>query len=163
MEYHIFGLFHTNKQFKITKCLMAIALVLCFSLCSLLLCSCIGPGPADWQYELPNNYFVFRPNSATIEIHGKNGVVVNNYVTCFAYNEIYVCARSLDLEQDNQYFFDDIMNMDFDNAKYYIINTETGDVYNALTEKEYNTLCQELNIISLCDWIDTYPKPKGAR
>lgn len=164
MDKLIFGQRHKNKQFTLT--LRNVVLIFCLFCCcfNLFLCSCVGM--SDWEYELPNNYSVTRLNASTINIYNDNalgGPVIDNYVTRFAYNERFVCARRLVLDDDKRYFSKDIMAMDFEQAVYCIIDTQTHDVYDLLNKDEFDLLCKELEIENLCDWIDTYPKPKGAK
>ena len=164
MDKFILGKQHTNKRFALIlkKVVLISSLFLfCFSF---FLCSCVGL--SDWEYELPNNYSVIRSNASTIDIYNNNvlgGPALRSYITRFAYNERFVCARRLVLDDDKQYFFKDIEKMDFDQAVYCIIDTQTYDVYDLLSENEFNLLCTELGIENLCDWIDTVPKPKGAK
>ena len=145
-------------------CILAVTLVACFF--NLFIFSCFGPGLSDWEYELPNDYYVVRVNSDTIGIGIKNengysySTVIDNYIVCFAYNDKYVCARRFELAERIRQ--EEILKMNIEEAKYCIINTETNDVYGSLTAEEYETLCNEFNIIDLCDWINTYPTPDGA-
>lgn len=129
------------------------------------LSSCIGPGLSDWEYELPNDYYVVRANSISIGIgikdKGGYSKVIDRYIVCFAYNDKYVCARRFDLSEDIRQ--EEILKMNIEEAKYCIINTETHEIYDSLTKEKYETLCNELNITGLCDWIDTYPAPDGAK
>ncbi|MBQ7788039.1 MAG: DUF3997 domain-containing protein [Clostridia bacterium] len=125
--------------------------------------SCAGLG--DWEYELPNGYSIIRLNASTIIIGSdykgyESSIIFERYITSFAYNEQYVCARRLDVPEN--YFFDDIMNMDFEEAEYLIIDTISHEIHSSLSKEEYQSLCKELNITGLCDWIDTYPDPEGA-
>ena len=137
---------------------LIIALVLC--LCSLLLISCAGL--QDWDYMLPNGYCVARANTNSISILSYDeAVVIYRHVTCFSYNEKYVCARRIDLPNEH-ISFEQLMSLDFEQAEYWIVNTETDETYDSLTKEEYDTLIAELNITNLCDWIDTYPRPDGA-
>ena len=142
-------------------CLIIIAII-CFSLFS-----CVSPGLSDWEYELPNDYYIVRANSNSIGIGIKNekgnaySKVIDNYVVCFAYNDKYVCARRFELASDARQ--EEILKMDIEKAKYCIINTETKDVYDSLTIEEYEALCNELGITDLCGWINTYPAPDGAQ
>ncbi len=125
-------------------------------------------GSSDWSYELSNGYYVSRGNSADISILRKREefselsyeVVIDTYVICFCYNDVYVCARRLDVPQYDDF---DPLELNVEESDYNIVNTETREVYKGLTEDEYNELCSQLGIIGLCDWIDTYPKPEGTK
>lgn len=147
---------------KIIYILVAIFIVLC----SISAVSCAGL--SDWSYELSNGYCVSRVNSADISILREREefselsyeVVIDRYVICFCYNDVYVCARRLDVPQYDDF---DPLELNVEEADYNIVNTETREVYKCLTEDEYNQLCKELNIKELCDWIYTYPKPEGAK
>ena len=129
------------------------------------LSSCVGV--SDWEYELPNGYFVSRINATNIcichlenEQYSMYTVVIDKYITCFSYNDTYICARRLEVELQAKP--EEILNMDFDEAWYCILNAGTGEVYDSLTEEEYDKLIEELNITNLCDWIGTDKKPEGA-
>lgn len=119
-------------------------------------------GTSDWEYKLPNNYSIFRPNSSTIAIYCDNSLVIDSYVTCFTYNERFICARRLVLD-DKDYFYDDIIKMDFNQAVYCIIDTKTHSVYDLLDENEFELLCDELVIENLCTWINTSSNPNNAK
>ncbi|MBO4982963.1 MAG: hypothetical protein J6D23_02805 [Clostridia bacterium] len=160
MERNISGKLNIRKKF--VYLLVAVFLIIeCISIVS---CA----GLSDWSYELPNGYCVSRVNSADISILREREefsalsyeVVVDRYVICFCYNDVYVCARRLDVPQYGGF---DPLELNVEEADYNIVNTETREVYKGLTEDEYNELCSQLGIIELCDWIDTYPKPKGAK
>ena len=151
---------HTQMEFAIAKRLVVGTVIILF-IFSVFLYSCVGP--SDWTYELPNDYKIFRLNTVDICIYNNNSIVVEEYITCFAYNERFICARRLVLDDDKQYFHDDIMALDFDQAVYCIVDTQTNDVYDLLTKENYEYLCTELKIENLCEWINTSPKPDGAR
>ena len=120
----------------------------------------------DWNYELCEDYHIFRVNSSTIELTKKdNGlylIVVEEYITRFCYNDDYIAVRRLLIPQHAM--FDDIMQMDFDQAKYYLINAHSGEVFGPFaTQEEFETICSEQKTGSLGEWINTYPAPEGAK
>jgi len=156
MRLHMKSMLHTQKLF------MTIIVLSAIFISSITMFSCAGL--SDWEYELPNNYFVLRLNTTSINISIKDGkssysTIIETYVTCFAYNDRFVCARRLVLPE-NVRFYDELIKLDFEEALYYIIDTNTGYVYESLTEKDYNEKCKQLNIINLCDWIATSGKPR---
>ena len=150
-----------RKQFAVTLKKVGLEFLFFLLFCSLLLCSCVGI--SDWEYELPNNYSIIRFNTSTIAIYCEDSPVLDSYVTSFAYNERFVCARRLVLDDNRTYFYDDIVEMDFNQAVYCIVDTQTHNVYDLLDENEFETLCKELMIENLNAWTNTTPKPKGAK
>ena len=87
-----------RKQFAVTLKKVGLEFLFFLLFCSLLLCSCVGI--SDWKYELPNNYSIIRFNTSTIEIYCEDSPVLDRYVTCFAYNERFICARRLVLDDN---------------------------------------------------------------
>ena len=47
-------------------------------------------------------------------------------------------------------------------APYFILDTETQEMYEDLSKEKFDALCVELEITNLCDWIDTDTKPERA-
>lgn len=128
-------------------------------------CSC---GLSDWDYDLPNGYYVARGNYKWIFLayansDGLGGTITppEKYVSYFAYNEVYIVAQTVMLPEEIE---PDEIETFLRHAKitYYVVNSETREVYEQLTEEEYETLISELQITNLCDWIPTITKPKGA-
>ncbi len=138
-------------------------LMFCMVLVALTPCLLNCAGLSDWEYELPNDYCILRLNGADIIIAKKSddgysySNVTERYISCFAYNDKYICAKRFELSDDIKQ--EEILKMDIECAKYCIINTETHEVYDFLTEEQYKALCYELNITDLCEWINTYPAP----
>lgn len=129
------------------------------------LCSC---GMSDWQYDLPNGYYVVRTNYSRIFINYKNlkglsepATPPEKYVSYFAYNDAYITAQTVVLPEEIEP--SEIENF-IKHAKvsYYIVNSETREVYEELTKEEYDVIINELQVTNLCDWIPTITKPKGA-
>ena len=161
MESRSNGVFHIQKNLAIAMVIFILVLnFFCNIGCSIIL----GPGQLDWEYSLPNGYYVARINSTDIRISNsiQGGVRTDRYITCFAYNDTYVCARRLEVPEE-LYIFDELMDMNFEEAKYLIINTSTGELYDSLEKIDFDIKCKELGITNLCDWIATYPKPEQAR
>ena len=129
------------------------------------LCAC---GLSDWDYDLPNGYYVARGNYKRIFLAYGNGnglgttiTPKDKYVSYFAYNEVYIVAQTITLPEEIE---PDEIEPFLKHAKvaYYIVNSETQEVYEELTQEEYEALISELQITHLCDWIPTITKPKGA-
>lgn len=120
-------------------------------------------GLTDWGYALPNDYAVLSANSYSITIGGPERpagnswpIVIENYVTAFCFNERYVGAKQVPIDREK------VDLEDFDKAVktgetvYYIVDTETQQVYGPwATEEEYLQKCTDLQITGLCDWIST--------
>ena len=126
-------------------------------LCNLFSCA----GLSDWEYELPQGYCIIRVNSCDIHIGSNNGVKVDRFIVSFCYNDRYVCAKRVEVSENDSY--DDIMSMVPDDAFYCIVDTITNKVYDRLNTKQFEELCTELEVYNLCDWIDTTTKPDGAK
>ena len=153
-----------SRQLWIRVCKMVIVLLAVSTIC-VSLCCC---GMSDWQYDLPNSYYVVRTNYSTIFINYKNekglsepAVPPEKYVSYFAYNDTYIVAQTITLPEKIE---PDEIELLLKHAKvaYYIVNSETQEVYEELTWEEYEALMNELQITNLCDWIPTITKPKGA-
>lgn len=87
--------------------------------------------------------------------------IVERYITCFCYNKSYIAVRKIDVSEHIS--FEDLMNMDFDSALFYLINTETHELYGPYnTLEDFENACLKFEVFDMCDWIDTYPDPQGA-
>lgn len=120
----------------------------------------------DWHYELDENYCINRINSTTITLSVKEGnhfsSVVDKYITCFCYNECFVAVRRLFLGDRDS--FEDIMQMDFDQAQYYLVDLKNGNIFGPFEdERDFIDACKVQNVGVLGGWIDTYPTPRGAK
>lgn len=118
----------------------------------------------DWSYDLVGDYSIVRVNSSMICLDTERmsvGIVIDTYVTCFSYNDRFIAVRQLDIPDG--YDQKDILQMDFDEAKYFIVDSQTDAVYGAFfTEEQFQAKCDELGVGALGEWIDTYPAPEGA-
>ena len=120
----------------------------------------------DWSYDLVGDYSVWRINSTDILLGKYNelstlSTVIDTYITCFSYNDRFIAVRQLDIPDG--YDQKDILQMDFDEAKYFIVDSQTDAVYGVFfTEEQFQAKCDELGVGALGEWIDTYPAPEGA-
>ena len=122
----------------------------------------------DWGYDLNEDYSIWRINSGTIclvkvnkDLHTGTDVV-ESYITSFAYNDRFIAARRLDVPDG--YKQEDILQMDFDQAEYFIVDADTDMVYGPYSSGEdFQTKCDELKVGDLGSWIDTYPAPEGVK
>ena len=169
---------------KNARIVLVVCLLLCFS--CLIMTSCaplIRPlidsfdysdlfgnwnSQGDWTYDLVGGYLIVRTNSVTISLGKYENVdlstykpAVDSYITCFAYNDNFIVIRKLDVP--DEYDQEDILKMDFEQAKYFIVDVNTDDIYGPYdSEEEFQSQCENLNIGDLKDWIATYPAPEGA-
>lgn len=120
----------------------------------------------DWEYVLSDEYSIIRINSANICLGRKNGelgftTVIDSYVTCFAYNDQFVVLRQIAIPDG--YLQDEILQLDFEQAQYFILDLHADVVHGPYSEKEdFSSQCSVLKIGELSGWIDTYPAPEGA-
>ena len=121
----------------------------------------------DWTYDLVGDYSIWRINSVTISLDkvnpntGSAHVVIGAYVTCFACNDHFIAVRKLDVPHG--YSQEDILEMDFDQAQYFLVNVKNDQIYGPFSsEAEFQAQCDELNVGDLGNWIPTYPAPEGA-
>ena len=95
------------------------------------------------------------------QILGAFFVRLESYITSFAYNDRFIAVRQLDVPLE--YSQEDILKMDFDQAKYFVVDITTDQVYGPYYSVEHFQIkCDELKVGSLCGWINTYPDPEGA-
>lgn len=118
---------------------------------TLFLVSCAGV--SDWSYKLPNNYEVWRINSADIVVKYVGDEIVEAeipaFVKEFSYDDRYVCTRNIDSISDNNIF----------NEKYYILDTLEQKLYGPYdTVEEFGTMINEIGI-SVTKWYRTSPDP----
>lgn len=121
----------------------------------------------DWDYELCHDYYIMRINKSTIDLCRKNGVsflgIVDSYVTAFCYNADFIAIRRLEIEPEDK-SFDEITELDLEEADYYLVDARDGTVFGPYQEEDgFERVCQEQNVGDLGEWIDTYPDPKGAK
>ena len=156
----------TNGKHPIRRLVVSVLIFLTFFLCS---CSptCLNWNPqGDWDYELCHDYYIMRINSTEIALYIANGVsfsdVVDSYITSFCYNDDYIAVRRLKVGQDAM--FEEIMDMDFEQAAFYLVNAQNHTVFGPILEKaEFDYVCKEQHVGQLGEWINTYPAPEGAR
>lgn len=120
----------------------------------------------DWMYELCRGYYISRSSSSSIALVKEQKIgysyVVEEYVTCFCYNDDFIAVRKLVIPEHTM--FEDIMKMDFSMAMYYLINTQNDDVLGPFSDKEsFEIACSKQKTEILNEWIPTYPPPPGAK
>ncbi len=165
---------HILKQRKSRKIICLLAFLLGFSClmmnaCSANLSELFGNWnlQGDWTFDLIGGYSIWRVSSVRLVLGRYNNMglslhaVIEPYVTCFAYNERFIAVRKLDVP--NGYRQEDIFNMDFDQAEYFIVDSQTDEVYGPYGLYEaFDAQCVALGTGDLGNWIDTYPAPEGA-
>jgi len=138
-----------------------------------LLSGCVGVGSNDWRYELPNQYEMWHINANHIEI----GLVITNTMTIYkdsnpqneligipanvveiAYNEQFVCAKTIEPEKTNAYNDgEEVM------VSYYILDTRSQKTYGPyVNEIDYDKMVSLLIDDDLIDWERTIPVPENA-
>ena len=162
-------------------------IVICFIV--VLLSSC---GLGDWEFYLPNGYEIWRINSNSIclevsEVYEKDGekiekttTVLDGYIRRFCYGERYVGIQFYDYlyqteEHEEKFYHNpEHAKIPIDNDKdigkqfdkftpdFYIVDTESGELFGPLTELEYYEKLEEIGITDMCEWIPTSPTPKDA-
>jgi hypothetical protein len=121
----------------------------------------------DWRYSLTCGYEILRTNSTDIclgkKVRENNyKTVIDSYITCFSYNDHYIAVRKLDVPQD--YKQNQILQMNFEEAAYYLVDSLTEQIYGPYNIwEDFDSKCEELGVDVLCDWINTYPAPEGAQ
>ena len=135
----------------------------------------------DWEYtDLPNGYYISRSNSSTIDvcIHGRriamtdrNGstnIRLGTYVSSFCSNDRYIAVRWIDLAgvetNDNGLYERETIRAHCDEAVWYLIDTTDDALYGPYeTQTAFAAACVEHSVGALGPWIDTYPRPEGAK
>ncbi len=164
-----------NSKRLLSFLLLLITLCVLLSSCSgslalFVLLSTSGFNPTgDWIYHVSDDYAILRLNGRTIQLGKQNpnykvevySTVVENYITCFCYNENFVAVRRLNVP--GNIMKDEIFEMDFEQAAYYLVDMTTDEIYGPFeSADDFNTACADLNVTDLCDWINTHPAPEGA-
>lgn len=113
------------------------------------------PAFSDWEYELPNNYVIFKVNSQCIVLskyqeHSYDRVI-DAFILEFCYNDVYIGLKRLpwDFTEHSQLL--DLENYESGTIKYYIVNSENDTIYGPYTEEEFNNQCGTLEITDLCE------------
>ena len=146
------------------------------------LCSCIGPGLGDWQYDLPNGYSIWHINSCDIclvryyqltdendnPVFDENGekvydntggsIAVEGHIIGFQYNERYVGVKRVNVPEDVL----DYMEIDRSNPEYCLVDTLTEDVYAMMSDEGYADALSKLGVKDMSEWLTTQPSPKDA-
>lgn len=120
----------------------------------------------DWDYELCHDYYIMRVNKDRIDLCVKNNthyeIIVDMYITEFCYNIDFIAVRRLEIGPEDK--FDEITELDLEEADYYLVDARNGTVFGPYQEEDgFERVCQEQNVGDLGEWIDTYPDPKGAK
>lgn len=134
-------------------------------LCVCLLVSLSACG-GDWSYELlPGDYEIWRVHKHSIVLGrvSEYGLshVVETYVYAFCYNQRFIGIHGLDTGDDDLSVDVDIRKEYKDHAEYFLVDTQTHEVYGPMTLESYNEMLMSMEI-AMGDWIATYPMPKDA-
>lgn len=160
------------KKYAIKAAVVLLVLLLallCTSCVRMLLMNSNWNPQGDWLLQTCGDYYILRTNSRNIIVgraHNEQAdsfdIILESYITCFQYNSRYLAVRRLVVE--NRELLDDIQSLDTDAADYYLIDTETGEVYGSFVEKaEFEQACAEQSVGNLGEWIPTVPVPDGAQ
>lgn len=122
----------------------------------LFLSSCAGV--SDWNYELPNDYEVWRVNSEDIIIKyvGEETVEakIPSFVKEFSYDERYVFSRNVE----------DILSNNIVDETYYVLDTLERKVYGPFDSvEELQKKALELNVEIPKKWYRTSPDPNLSK
>lgn len=150
---------HTRKLLALIVALVILA-ISCFGLSS---CA-----EVTWEYILPRGYYINYIDDYDITLNDIEGfIITSGCITSFCYDSRYVCARIVDI--GNKYANGKTVEEDRaelqakkQDAPYFILDTETQEMYEDLSKEKFDALCVELEITDLCDWIDTDTKPERA-
>jgi len=103
-----------------------------------ILSGCAGAG--DWEVKLPNNYEIWHINSKEIkvvDVHDNNAEIIPSFVKEFTYDSRYVYTCNIDSIDNNNIF----------SEKFYILDTETKEVYGPYQDtKQLKVKAVELGI-----------------
>jgi hypothetical protein len=86
---------------------------------------------------------------------------VETYVYAFCYNQRFVGIHGLDTGDDQVPADVDVRKEYKDCAEYFLVDTQTHEVYGPMTLESYNEMLMSMEI-AMGDWIATYPMPKDA-
>ncbi|MBQ7225719.1 MAG: DUF3997 domain-containing protein [Clostridia bacterium] len=117
---------------------------------------------------MPRGYYINYIDDYDITLNDIEGfIITSGCITSFCYDSRYVCARIVDI--GNKYANGKTVEEDRaelqakkQDAPYFILDTETQEMYEDLSKEKFDALCVELEITDLCDWIDTDTKPERA-
>lgn len=91
----------------------------------------MGPGNADYSYDMVKNYAVYRPGNDQRYITIRDGSsyesIINGYITKVGWNNQYIIAEESE-------------------TNYWIIDVETDEVYGPFNKKEFNNQREILNV-----------------
>ena len=133
-------------------------------LCVGFLCSLCACGLSDWSYELlPGEYEIWRINSQDIVLVRQNeeGVtaVVQTFVYAFCYNQRFIGIHGLDTGSDHVTEGMDIRETYIDSPEYFLVDTQTHEVYGPMTLETYEKLVLSFHAAYMGEWITTRPAP----
>jgi len=128
------------------------------------LSSCAGHN--DWQYDLSNEFRIYRINIKTVQISlpdsGPRGIHLGGGETTvvqFCQNDRYVGAQTIEKDNFDKYYAN---NNTLSLVTYYLIDTQEVILYGPYTtEEEYIIHLEELGAEEM-EWISTYYEPEGA-
>lgn len=116
--------------------------------CIILLQSISCAGLGNYSYEIVNGYQLRQVSVGDVIIEDKNDdTVIPGHVYQFCYNNQFIGAKQVEITDEDTF--------DTSKAKYYIINTDTNIVSEAMTQQEYEQYLIENDIKNMCDWKDT--------
>lgn len=131
--------------------------------CLSILLSMTG-GSGDWTFSLPNNYMVVHINNYDIHVSKGEGdgmgrsSVIGPFVISFCYNQRYIGIEQLPIAEgikDLTEIEQILENSTAAEYRYYLIDTQTNEIYGPFLPEEYYQQCNEIGVNDFCKWINT--------
>ena len=150
-------MFTKRRRTYKSKKILLLCLMLC---CCVFMCSCtLG----NWTYDkLPNDYEIWYFDSENIDLakvhsNGNGGsIIIDGYISAFCYNDQYIGIIRISKEKTMDGTTESI-------TEYYLINTSADEVFGPYELERYESYCEELGIEDMGEWINTNPRPEGAK
>ncbi len=129
-------------RIKLYKCLIC-ALIIAVTF--------VGCGLGDRTYPLINGYEICK-DADTCGVHKENGGIniSNFYITAYSINAPYVMLEGV----ETAYLFAEEKELESKIYRYYLVNTETDEVYgmfDSMLQLEYQ--CEELSVSIDFEWV----------
>lgn len=151
-----------NKKYLFIAAILAVVLctLLLFQVVCFFILNRLGGGTGDWAFDgLPGSYEIICASRYNIYVEASSQdrryCAIEECVTGFCYNDRFIAVQQA-------YKWNGKTSLVENDLRYYIIDAETEEIKGPFSFSCFQKYCKE-NDMNFNMWIDTIPKPNGAK